>query len=41
MNEPVVTARQAFGSAPALLVTDGGKALGVITRSDLLAYLSH
>ncbi|MRG61664.1 cystathionine beta-synthase [Agromyces sp. CFH 90414] len=41
VNEPVVTARQAFGSAPALLVTDGGKALGVITRSDLLAYLSH
>ena len=26
--------------ADALLVTDGGKALGVITRTDLLTYLS-
>jgi cystathionine beta-synthase len=40
VNEPVATARQAFGEAPAMLVTDGGKALGVITRSDLLAYLT-
>jgi cystathionine beta-synthase len=40
VNEPVVAARQAFGGAPAMLVTDGGKALGVITRADLLAYLS-
>ncbi|GAA2038574.1 cystathionine beta-synthase [Agromyces tropicus] len=40
VNEPVATARQAFGEAPAMLVTDGGKALGVITRTDLLTYLS-
>ena len=40
VNEPVATARQAFGEAPAMLVTDGGKALGVISRTDLLAYLS-
>ncbi|GAA1055280.1 putative cystathionine beta-synthase [Agromyces luteolus] len=40
VNEPVATARQAFGEAPAMLVTDGGKALGVITRTDLLSYLS-
>ncbi len=41
VNEPVATARQAFTDAPAMLVTDGGKALGVVTRSDLLGYLSH
>lgn len=41
VNEPVATARQAFTDAPAMIVTDGGKALGVITRSDLLGYLSH
>ena len=40
VNEPVATARHAFGEAPAMLVTDGGKALGVVTRTDLLAYLS-
>jgi cystathionine beta-synthase len=40
VNEPVATARQALGEAPAMLVTDGGKAVGVITRTDLLAYLS-
>ncbi|BDZ65254.1 cystathionine beta-synthase [Agromyces mangrovi Wang et al. 2018] len=40
VNEPVATARQAFGDAPAMLVTDGGRVLGVITRSDLLTYLS-
>jgi cystathionine beta-synthase len=40
VNEPVATARQAFGEAPAMLVTVGGKALGVISRTDLLAYLS-
>ncbi|GAA4065113.1 cystathionine beta-synthase [Agromyces indicus] len=40
VNEPVATARQAFGTAPAMLVTDGGKALGVISRTDLLSYLS-
>ncbi|GLI26688.1 cystathionine beta-synthase [Agromyces rhizosphaerae] len=40
VNEPVATARHAFGDAPAMLVTDGGRVLGVITRSDLLTYLS-
>ena len=40
VNEPVAAARAAFGEAPAMLVTDGGKALGVITRADLLSYLS-
>ena len=40
VNEPVASARSAFATTPALLVTDGGKALGVITRTDLLTYLS-
>ena len=40
VNEPVAAARAAFATAPAMLVTDGGKALGVITRTDLLTYLS-
>ncbi|MEF3402463.1 cystathionine beta-synthase [Agromyces sp. CCNWLW203] len=40
VNEPVASARSSFSSTPAMLVTDGGKALGVITRTDLLAYLS-
>jgi cystathionine beta-synthase len=40
VNEPVSTARAAFGDASAMLVTDGGKALGVISRTDLLTYLS-
>ncbi|QEO13954.1 cystathionine beta-synthase [Agromyces intestinalis] len=41
VNEPVAAARQALGDRPALLVADGGKALGVVTRADLLTYLSH
>lgn len=41
VNEPVAAARAAFGNASALLVTDGGKPLGVITRHDLLSYLSQ
>ncbi|KQW06795.1 cystathionine beta-synthase [Leifsonia sp. Root4] len=41
VNEPVANARAAFGAATALLVTDGGKPLGVITRHDLLRYLSQ
>ncbi|RZU66484.1 cystathionine beta-synthase [Microterricola gilva] len=41
VNEPVANARAAFGTATALLVTDGGKPLGVITRHDLLRYLSQ
>ncbi|WP_022884437.1 cystathionine beta-synthase [Glaciibacter superstes] len=40
VNEPVAAARAAFGQHDALLVTDGGKPLGVITRHDLLTYLS-
>ena len=32
--------RRRSSTTPALLVTDGGKALGVITRTDLLTYLS-
>ena len=40
VNEPVATARAAFTDHDALLVTDGGKPLGVITRHDLLTYLS-
>ena len=40
VNEPVATARAAFATSDALLVTDGGKPLGVITRHDLLTYLS-
>jgi len=40
VNEPVGSARAAFAQHDALLVTDGGKPLGVITRHDLLTYLS-
>jgi cystathionine beta-synthase len=40
VGEPVASARSALGDASALLVTDGGSALGVITRADLLSYLS-
>ncbi|WP_104137715.1 cystathionine beta-synthase [Cryobacterium sp. Y62] len=40
VNEPVAAARTAFATHDALLVTDGGKPLGVITRHDLLSYLS-
>ena len=40
VNEPVASARSAFSTTPAMLVTDGGKAFGVVTRTDLLSYLS-
>jgi cystathionine beta-synthase len=40
VNEPVGSARAAFAEHDALLVTDGGKPLGVLTRHDLLTYLS-
>jgi cystathionine beta-synthase len=40
VNEPVGSARTAFADNDALLVTDGGKPLGVLTRHDLLTYLS-
>ena len=39
VNEPVAAAR-GVSTTPAMLVTDGGKPLGVITRTDLLTYLS-
>ncbi|MFZ4892839.1 cystathionine beta-synthase [Plantibacter sp. Mn2098] len=41
LGEPVASARAALGAAPALLVTEDGKPIGVITRHDLLTYLSH
>ncbi|RNE62175.1 cystathionine beta-synthase [Cryobacterium tepidiphilum] len=39
-NEPVSAAQAAFAEHDALLVADGGKPLGVVTRHDLLNYLS-
>ncbi|GAB3397389.1 cystathionine beta-synthase [Humibacter soli] len=41
VNEPVGAARAALGETGALLVTDGGKPVSVITRADLLAFLSR
>ena len=40
MYEPVSKARTAFGTADALLVTENGKPIAVVTRHDLLSYLS-
>jgi cystathionine beta-synthase len=40
VNEPVSAARAALAEHDALLVADGGKPLGVVTRHDLLSYLS-
>jgi cystathionine beta-synthase len=40
VNEPVGALRAALAADGALLVTDGGKALGVVSRSDLLDYLA-
>ncbi|MGI5186741.1 cystathionine beta-synthase [Promicromonospora sp. CA-289599] len=40
VNEPVGALRAALATDSALLVTDGGKALGVVSRSDLLDYLA-
>jgi cystathionine beta-synthase len=40
VNEPVGALRSALAADTALLVTDGGKALGVVSRSDLLDYLA-
>ena len=39
-NEPVAAARTALGTAGALLVTDEGKPVAVLTRQDLLNFLS-
>ena len=41
IHESVDAARSAFGSADALLVTEDGKPTAVITRQDLLAFLSR
>ena len=41
VNETVGAARAALSDAGALLVTDGGKPVSVITRADLLAFLSR
>ena len=41
INEPIDRARHAFGSSDALLVTEGGKPIAVVTRHDLLAFLSE
>ncbi|UFS57945.1 cystathionine beta-synthase [Subtercola endophyticus] len=40
INESVAVARAALTSAQALLVTDDGKPVSVVTRQDLLAFLS-
>jgi cystathionine beta-synthase len=40
-NEPVSAARQALKDSPALLVSDDGKPISVITRQDLLTFLSE
>lgn len=41
LNEPVTTARRALEKNDALLVTSDGKPAAVVTRHDLLAYLSE
>src|SRR5690606_28678460 len=40
VNGPVGALRAALADETALLVTDGGKALGVVSRADLLDYLA-
>lgn len=40
MNDSVESAREAFASADALLVTSDGKPAAVVTRHDLLSFLS-
>lgn len=39
-NDTVAAAREAFTTSDALLVTEGGKPVAVLTRPDLLAFLS-
>ncbi|CAN5867654.1 MAG: cystathionine beta-synthase [Actinomycetota bacterium] len=41
VTEPVSAAREALGSVDALLVTEGGKPVAVLTRPDLLNFLSE
>jgi cystathionine beta-synthase len=40
VNESVGSARSALAAADALLVTDGGKPVAVLTRHDLLNFIS-
>jgi cystathionine beta-synthase len=40
-DDPVEVAFEHLQSAPAVVVTQGGRALGVLTRSDLLEFLAH
>ena len=40
VHEPVSAARAALAGTDALLVTDGGKPAAVLTRHDLLTFLS-
>jgi cystathionine beta-synthase len=39
-GEPVTAATKALGDSDALMVVDDGKPVGVITRHDLLTYLT-
>ena len=41
INDSVTSAREAFADADALLVTEGGKPVAVLTRPDLLTFLSQ
>lgn len=41
IHAPIAQARAALAATDALLVTEGGKPHTVLTRQDLLAYLSH
>jgi len=40
-HEPIAAARSALGASDALLVAVGGRPVGVVTRSDLLAFVSE
>jgi cystathionine beta-synthase len=40
-HEPLAAARAALGASDALLVTAGGRPVGVVTRSDLLTFVSE
>jgi cystathionine beta-synthase len=40
-RDPVEVAFEHLQSAPAVIVSSGGRALGVLTRSDLLEFLAH
>ena len=40
-GEPIEIAFEALQHGPAVLVVDSGRALGVLTRSDLLEFLAH